>query len=79
MIAEAESPTDLLKDVADLSFPPETEARMTWLMDRNTEGLLTPSEREELAALVKWGHRISLLRAKALLILGRKPSRDSHA
>ena len=73
MIAEAESPADLLKDVADLSFPPETEARMVQLMDRNNDGLLTETERDELAALVKWGHRLSLLRARALLILGRKP------
>jgi hypothetical protein len=73
MIAECESPADLLKDVADLSFPAETEARMTELMDRNTEGLLSPTESDELAALVKWGHRISLLRARALLILGQKP------
>jgi hypothetical protein len=73
MIAEAETPADLLNDVADLSFPPETESRMLDLMDRNTDGLLTPVERDELAALVKWGHRISLLRARALIILGRKP------
>ena len=73
MIANAETPAAVLEDVAELSFPPETEARMSWLMDRNTEGALTPTERDELAALVKWGHRISLLRARALLILGRKP------
>jgi hypothetical protein len=73
MIAEAETPIDLLKDVAELSFPPETESRMIELMDRNTEASLTQTERNELAALVNWGHRISLLRARALLILGRKP------
>lgn len=73
MIADSQSPSALLEEVADLNFPPETSARMTWLMDRNTEGLLTPTERDELAALVKWGHRISLLRARAMLILGRKP------
>ena len=73
MIAEAETPVDLLNDVADLRLPPETESRMIDLMDRNTEGLLSQGERDELAALVNWGHRISLLRARALLILGRKP------
>ena len=46
---------------------------MTWLMDRNSDGLLTHIERDELAALVDWGHRISLLRSRALLVLGRKP------
>jgi hypothetical protein len=73
MIAEAESPADVLEEVAALSFPPETDARMTFLMDRNTDGLLSATERDELAALVNWGHRLSLLRARALLILGRKP------
>ena len=73
MIADGESPTAVLEEVADLSFPPETEARMTWLMDRNTDGALTATERDELTALVNWGHRISLLRARALLVLGRRP------
>lgn len=63
----------VLNDVAQLHFPPEQEARMRQLMDRNTEGLLTAAEREELASLVGWGQRISLLRARALLVLGRKP------
>ena len=73
MIAANETPAEILEEVANLSFPRETEARMTWLMDRNTDGLLTHTERDELAALVKWGHRISLLRSRALLFLGRKP------
>jgi len=73
MIADSESPTAVLEDVADLSFPPETEARMTWLMDRNSEGALTATEHDELTALVNWGHRISLLRARALFVLGRRP------
>lgn len=46
---------------------------MTWLMDRNSDGALTATERDELTALVNWGHRIALLRARALLVLGRKP------
>lgn len=73
MIAGNESPTSVLEEVADLSFPPETEARMTMLMDRNSDGALTATERDELTALVNWGHRISPLRARALLVLGRRP------
>ncbi len=73
MIGDGETPAAVLEDVAKLNFPPEMEARITSLMDRNTDGLLTLTERDELAALVSWGHRISLLRAWALLILGRKP------
>lgn len=73
MIAEPESPVDVLNELATLKFPPATEARMVELMDRNTEGRLTPTEKDELAALVDWGHRISLLRARALIVLGRQP------
>ena len=44
------------------------------LMDRNTNGLLTPEEREELESLADWSERISLMRAEALLVLRRKPA-----
>lgn len=72
MIDDGETPAAILEDVVNLNFPPETAARMTWLMDRNTDGLLTLTERRELTALVDWGHRISVLRARAMLVLGRK-------
>lgn len=42
-------------------------------MDRNTEGLLSDEEREELEALVEWSESVSLLRAEALHLLGRRP------
>ena len=73
MIADGESPTAVLEEVADLSFPPETEARMTWLMDRNTDGLLTDSERADLESLVELSESLSLVRAEAIHLLGRKP------
>jgi hypothetical protein len=40
-------------------------------MDRNTNGLLVPEEREELADLVDWSEHISLIRAESLRLLGR--------
>jgi len=40
-------------------------------MDRNTEGLLSASEREELEALVELSETIALLRIQALRVLGR--------
>ena len=46
---------------------------MQRLMDRNNEGLLTDSERCDLESLVEWSESISLMRAKALQLLGRKP------
>jgi hypothetical protein len=44
------------------------------LMDRNSAGWLTPDEREELEALVELSERLALLRARALLLLGRRPA-----
>jgi len=42
-------------------------------MDRNTNGILTSTERDELEALVEVSATLSLLRAKALHRLGRRP------
>lgn len=42
-------------------------------MDRNTEGFLTESERAELETLVELSEQLSLVRAQALQLLGRKP------
>jgi len=44
-------------------------------MDRNTEGQLSVSEREELEALVELSETISLLRVQALHVLGRDHGR----
>ncbi len=40
-------------------------------MDRNNEGRLTKSEKEELEALVELSEESSLVRAEALQILGK--------
>jgi hypothetical protein len=42
-------------------------------MDRNSEGRLTHPERAELESLVEMSEAISLVRAGALHLLGRKP------
>jgi hypothetical protein len=42
-------------------------------MDRNNEGLLTDAEREELESLVEWSESVSLLRAEAFRLLGKRP------
>jgi len=42
-------------------------------MDRNNEGLLQESEREQLEALVELSEQMSLVRGEALQILGRQP------
>lgn len=76
-VTEAEilemDPKDLLEDVAALRFPRSTDIRLQALMDRNNEGTLAPDEQEQLKALVDMSETISLLRAKALHLLGRQP------
>lgn len=66
-----ETPIELVTSMADLRFPPKTDAHLQTLMDRNTEGALSDTEREELEALVELSETISLLRVQALRVLGQ--------
>jgi hypothetical protein len=68
------TPQDFVETVAALRFPDRTEQRMQKLMDRNNEGSLTEDEKEELASLVEVSEELSLVRARALSILGKKPA-----
>jgi hypothetical protein len=43
-------------------------------MDRNTEGHLQGTERDELEALVELSEQLSIVRADALQILGKQPT-----
>jgi hypothetical protein len=74
MTATVLTPVDLMEAVADLHLPPKADRRLQLLMDRNNEGGLTAQEREDLEALVEISETISLLRARALHLLGRKPA-----
>jgi hypothetical protein len=67
------APVDWIKSVGDLRMPPKADHRLQNLMDRNNEGLLNPTEREELEALAELSEQLSLVRAEALQILGRSP------
>ena len=68
-----EAPLDLVESFAEMRFPPKTDARLQELMDRNTAGRITAGEREELEGLVELSEKLSLLRARALHLLGRRP------
>lgn len=68
------APSDWVETVSQLQFPLKADRRLAQLMDRNNEGLLTPPEREELESLVELSERLSLVRAEALRLLGRKPT-----
>jgi hypothetical protein len=72
MSAVVEAPLELVEAVADMRFPMKTDARLQLLMDKNTNGQLTTSEREELEAWVELSETLSLVRAQALRFL-RKP------
>lgn len=74
MSAVVEAPLELVESVAGMRFPPKTDARMQTLMDRNTNGQLTATEREELEALVELSESMALVRAQALRLLGRSPT-----
>ena len=72
MSATVQTPVEMMESVADLRLPPNADRLLQRLMDLNTNGELTAEQREELAALVEWSEQISLLRARALGLLGRK-------
>jgi hypothetical protein len=69
-----QTPRELVEAIADLRLTPKADQRLQELMDRNTNGLLTETERADLEALTEMSENISLLRAQALLLLGRKPA-----
>ena len=74
MGATVAAPVEWVESVSDLRLPSRANERLQQLMDRNTEGLLTDTERAEFEALVELSEQISLVRAQALYLLGRTPS-----
>lgn len=69
-----EAPAAWVQSIGDFRLPPQTDRHLQQLMDRNNEGLLQPSEKEELAALAALSEEISILRAQALKLLGQQPA-----
>ncbi len=74
MAAVIQAPIDMIESVASLHFPPKADRLLQTLMDRNNNGELSPHEREELASLVELSETMALVRARALHLLGRKPT-----
>lgn len=69
-----QDPFELAEAAAALRLAPRADQRLQELMNRNTNGILTENEREELETLAEMSENISLVRAKALRFLGRKPA-----
>jgi hypothetical protein len=73
MATTIDAPLQWVETVATLRLPEQADRHLQQLMDRNNEGGLTDQERTELAALAELSERLSLVRAEALHLLGRKP------
>jgi hypothetical protein len=67
------APSEWVATIGELRLPSKSDVRLQQLMDRNNEGEITSSEREELESLVELSERLSLVRAEALHLLGREP------
>jgi hypothetical protein len=69
-----DAPVEWVETIGQLRLPSKANGRLQQLMDRNNEGGLAADEREELESLVELSERLSLVRAEALLLLGRRPT-----
>jgi hypothetical protein len=66
------APIDWVESVGNLHFPPKADHRLQELMDCSNDGTLSESERQELEALVELSEQMSIVRAAALQILGKR-------
>jgi hypothetical protein len=63
----------MVEAFAALRLPARSDSRLQDLMDRNNEGILSSTEREELESLVELSETLAIARARALHLLGRDP------
>lgn len=68
------APAEWVESVSKLKLPSRADRRLSELMDRNNEGQLNAGELAELEALVEMSEELSLVRAEAIRLLGRKPA-----
>jgi hypothetical protein len=73
VVTTIDAPLQWVETVASLKLPDQADRQLQYLMDRNNEGKLTEQERADLASLAELSERLSLVRAEALHLLGRKP------
>ena len=73
VVSTIDAPLEWVETVGNLRLPTKADERLQELMDRNNEGLLTEAERADLESLVELSERLSLVRAEALHLLGRRP------
>jgi hypothetical protein len=63
-------PAAWVESISDFRLPQQTDCRLQTLMNRNSQGLLQPPEKDELVALAALSEEISFLRAQAMHHLG---------
>lgn len=62
---------ELARAIVNLSADEETQARYDALAEKNTEGQLTPAEREELESLVRVNTLLGVLKVEAKAVLAK--------
>lgn len=62
----------LARHVLKLSWSDQDEVRMSELAERNREGRLSPSEREELDTYVRVGLTLSILQSRARKLVAKR-------
>ena len=60
---------DALRTIAREQLPTDLQTRMHHLMDRNTQGTITPAEYDELTIHVERGNRLMMRKAEAAHLL----------
>jgi hypothetical protein len=65
---------EVARQLLELRADPELQQRIHTLADRNTEGPLTPEEREKYETYVRAGRFIAILQAKARRLLAQHSS-----
>lgn len=63
--------TELARAIVDLTADEETQSRYDLLAEKNTEGQLTPAEREELESLVRVNTLLGVLKVEAKSVLAK--------
>jgi hypothetical protein len=63
----------LAKEFLKIDFKRAQRERMRELMDKNTEGQITPGELDELDAFIRIGFTISILQSRSRRVLGIAP------
>jgi len=63
--------TELARAIVNLTADEETQSRYDLLAEKNTEGQLTPAEREELESLVRVNTLLGVLKVEAKSVLAK--------